>query len=83
MPQKKSAKKRLRQTDKRNARNRGIRSRMATAVRAAREASPEEREAALKRAVSIIDRAAKAGAIKKETAGRKKSKLAKELRGAA
>lgn len=79
MPQKKSAKKRLKQTSKRNARNRGIRSRMATAVRGAREASPEERDAALKRAVSAIDKAAKAGAIKRETADRKKSKLVRDL----
>ena len=56
---------------------------MATAVRAAKAASPDEREAALKRAVSVIDRAAKAGAIKKETANRKKSKLTKELGGSA
>ena len=79
MPQKESAKKRLRQTAKRNERNRSIKSRMATAVRNAKTAPPEERDAVLKRAVSAIDRAVKAGVIKKETAGRKKSRLVREL----
>lgn len=79
MPQKKSAKKRLRQTEKRNARNRSIRSRTATAVRNAKAAAPEERDAAFRRAVSLIDKAVKAGTMKKQTASRKKSRLAKEL----
>lgn len=80
MPQKKSAKKRLRQAEKRNARGRSLRSRTATAVRTAKAAPPEERDAALRRASSLIDRAVKAGTLKKATASRKKSRLAKELR---
>lgn len=79
MPHKKSAKKRLRQNERLNQRNRAIRSTMATAVKKARAASPDDRQAALKGAVSAIDKAAKAGVIKKETASRKKSRLAKEL----
>lgn len=80
MPHKKSTVKRLRQTKKQNARNRGIKSRVANAVRQAKEAAPEEREAALRRAVSEIDKAAKAGVYKPETAGRKKSRLTRMIR---
>ena len=80
MPHKKSTVKRLRQTKKQNVRNRGIRSRVANAVRQAREAGSEEREAALKRAVSEIDKAVKAGVYKRETASRKKSRLTKTIR---
>jgi small subunit ribosomal protein S20 len=79
LPQKKSTIKRLRQTKKLNARNRVIKSKVATAVKRAREAGPEEREAALKSAMSAIDKAVKARVYKKETASRKKSRLTKEL----
>ena len=77
MPHKKSAKKRLRQRDKLTANNRAWKSRVATAFKAARAASPEEREAAVRHAVSTIDRAAKVGVVKKETARRRKSRLMK------
>lgn len=77
MPHKKSAKKRLRQRDKLTANNRAWKSRVATAFKAARAASPEEREAAIRHAVSTIDRAAKVGVVKKETARRRKSRLMK------
>jgi len=83
LPQKKSTVKRLRQAKKLNARNAAIKSRVATAVRKAREADPEGREAALRRAIAEIDKAAKNGIYKKETASRKKSKLTKALRQAA
>ncbi len=79
MPQKKSTIKRLRQAKKINTRNRSVKSAMATAVKKVKTAPPEECEAAFKRAVSTIDRAVKAGVIKKETASRKKSRLAKEI----
>jgi small subunit ribosomal protein S20 len=80
LPQKKSTVKRLRQNKKLNARNQSIKSRVATAVRRAKEAGADGREAALRRAISEIDKATKAGVYKKETASRKKSKLMKELR---
>jgi small subunit ribosomal protein S20 len=83
VPQKKSAKKRLKQNATRNQRNRSVKSTMATAVRGARAASPEERDGALKRAVAAIARAEKAGVIKKQTANRKKSRLVRELSGTA
>ncbi len=77
MPQKKSAKKRLRQNEKLNARNRAVRSRMATVVKKVQSAPAEEREQALRAAVSVIDKAVKVGVIKKATADRKKSRLMK------
>jgi len=77
LPQKKSAIKRLRQTEKQNARNRSIRSKMATAVKKVEGAPAEEREQALRAAVSVIDKAVKVGVIKKATADRKKSRLMK------
>lgn len=79
MPHKKSTIKRLRQAKKINEKNRSIRSAMATAVKKAKTAPTEERQAAFRRAVSTIDRAVKAGVIKRETAGRKKSRLAKTM----
>jgi small subunit ribosomal protein S20 len=78
LPHKKSAKKSLRQDEKRNARNRAVRSRMSSAVKRARGASDDERDAAVREAVSVIDKAAKVGALKKGTADRKKSRLMKQ-----
>ena len=75
MPHKKSAKKRLRQRDKLTAHNRAWKSRVATAVKAARTAPAEQRETAIRKAVSILDRAAKVGVVKKQTARRRKSRL--------
>ena len=77
LPQKKSAIKRLRQNEKQNARNRSIKSKMATAVKKVESAPAEEREQALRSAVSVIDKAVKVGVIKKATADRKKSRLMK------
>lgn len=77
MPQKKSAIKRRRQDEKVNARNRAIRSKVATAVKKFQSAPAEEREQALRAAVSVIDKAVKVGVIKKATADRKKSRLMK------
>ena len=77
LPQKRSAIKRLRQNEKQNARNRAIRSKMATVVKKVQSAPAEEREQALRAAVSVIDKAVKVGVIKKTTADRKKSRLMK------
>ncbi len=79
MSHKKSTIKRLRQTKALNARNRAVKARVATAVKKAKTAPAEERDAALREAVSVIDRAVKAGVLKKEIASRRKSRLAKEL----
>ena len=79
MPQKKSAIKRRRQDEKLRTRNRALKSQMATAVKQAENAPAEEREAALRQAISVIDKAAKVGVIKKATADRKKSRLTKAV----
>jgi len=73
---KKSTVKRRRQDERLNARNRAT-SQIATAIRRAKSASPEERDAAFRKAVSVIDKAVKTGVLKKETAARKKAGLAR------
>lgn len=83
LPQKKSAIKRRRQDEKLNAKNRAIRSRMATAVKKVENAPADEREPAIRAAVSLIDKAVKVGVIKKATADRKKSRLMKAAQRAA
>lgn len=75
LPHKKSTIKRRRHDEKLNARNRAIKSRVSTAIRKVREASPEERDAAVREAVSTMDKAVKAGVMRKETASRKKARL--------
>ncbi len=77
MPHHKSAAKRVKTNEKARQRNLATRSRMRSAIRAVRAASSRaEAEAALKAAVSILDRTAAKGVIKKETASRHKSRLA-------
>ena len=82
----KSAEKRNRQRIKRQARNRHQITTMRTyvkRVRAAIEAKDlAKASAALKEAVSIIDRTAQKGAIKKESASRKISRLTRAVAGA-
>lgn len=74
-----SAKKRVRQTRVRTLRNRIYKSRMKTAVRRFEEALAEgDRERAaelLRRASSLIDKAAKKGVIHANAAARRKSRL--------
>jgi small subunit ribosomal protein S20 len=82
LPHKKSAKKRLRQTVKRTARNRAVKSRIATAWKKVKAAPPVEREQAVRAAVSTIDKAVKTGVIKKATADRRKSRLMRASRAA-
>ena len=73
----KSAKKRARQDLKRRARNRHISSGVKSAVKALRQASPEESEAALRKAESVIRRASSKGVLSKKQASRRVSRLAK------
>lgn len=77
-----SAKKRMRQNQKRRLRNRMVRTRARTAVRRARQAietgDPDAAKAALK-AVSELDRAAIKGVIHRNNAARRKSRLMKRL----
>ena len=81
MPITKSAKKRLRQNDKRRVLNLGYKRRMKKIVKEIRELIAEkkkkEAEKLLPQAYKIIDKAAKRGVIKENTASRKKSRLTK------
>lgn len=77
MPNIKSAEKRLRQNVKRRLRNMAVKSAMKTAIKKA--ISAKGADAALKEAISAIDRAAAKGVIHKNTAARKKSRLVKQL----
>jgi small subunit ribosomal protein S20 len=78
MPQIKSAIKRTRQNEKRNAHNRTRRSRMRTLIKKVENATDKATaEAALKEATSFIDRMSVKGAIHKNKAARTKAQLTK------
>jgi small subunit ribosomal protein S20 len=78
-----SAKKRIRQSLKRRARNQAIRSRTKTYVKQARvildDGSPEEQLEAVRRAISELDRAVAKGVIHRNNADRRKQRLMKRL----
>jgi small subunit ribosomal protein S20 len=75
----KSAKKRAITSLKRNERNRMVKSSLRTAVRKFVEAGAEDAQAKLNQAFAALDKAASKGVIHKNTAARKKSRLAKRL----
>lgn len=78
MPNSRSAKKRMRQADKRREQNRQQRSTVRTAMKKVRAAeTAEAASAALKDAEKLLDRAARKGLIHSNTAGRTKSRLHK------
>ena len=74
-----SAKKRARQSPKRYARNRWYRGRARTFIKRARghidEGQQDEAQEAVRLACRALDRAAQKGAIHKNTAARRKSRL--------
>ena len=74
-----SAEKQERQGVKRNARNRAVKSRLRSSLKKARTAA-EGGNADLSAGFSEIDKAAKKGVIKKNTASRYKSRLAKSVK---
>ncbi|OLC61694.1 MAG: 30S ribosomal protein S20 [Candidatus Rokubacteria bacterium 13_1_20CM_2_68_19] len=78
----KSAMKRIRQSENRRIRNRTVRSKVRTAVKTARtavtEAGGDARTAVLE-AIRALDKAVTKGVIHPNTAGRKKSALARRL----
>lgn len=78
-----SAKKRLRQAEKRTLRNRAAKSQLRTSMKKARLAvQTGNREAALvafRAAVAVIDKTASKGIIHSRTAARYKSRLAQRL----
>ena len=85
MPNNASAEKRMRQEQKRRAHNRSVKSIVRTQITKARQAitgttvSGEDAEAAVRAAVSELDRAAKKGVIHRNNAARRKSRLMKQL----
>jgi small subunit ribosomal protein S20 len=82
MPNNASAEKRMRQERKRRMHNRMVKSIVKTQITKARQAiagQVEDAEAAVRAAVSELDRAAKKGVIHKNNAARRKSRLMKQL----
>lgn len=78
MPQHKSAKKRVRQNEKRRAHNRTQRSTMKTLEKKVYEIdNKEEAEEAFKKASAYLDKMANKGIVHQNYAARRKSKLAK------
>jgi small subunit ribosomal protein S20 len=75
-----SALKRIRSNNRKRIRNKITRGRTRTAVRAARDAKPEEAQAATMAAISALDRAAQKGVIHPNNAARRKSRLMKRLK---
>lgn len=83
MPHTKSAKKRLRQNEKRRLRNRvakkAIKLQIRKVTQPAKDASPEALRQELKLAIKKLDKAAAKRVIHPNTAARKKSQLARLL----
>jgi small subunit ribosomal protein S20 len=78
----KSAIKRARQSENRRVRNRINKTRIKNVVKAAHQTTTENPEPAaevLKKAMSVIDRAAARGTIHRKTASRKIARLSKRL----
>ncbi|HVB62457.1 MAG TPA: 30S ribosomal protein S20 [Ktedonobacteraceae bacterium] len=84
MPNNASAKKRMRQEEKRRLHNRSVKSSVKTYITKARVAiddgeNREEAQEAVRHAVSELDRAAKKGVLHRNNAARRKSRLMKRL----
>ncbi|MCF8063408.1 MAG: 30S ribosomal protein S20 [Deltaproteobacteria bacterium] len=79
----KSALKRARQSENRRLRNRGYKTRVKKAVKDVRSAiaenAPEQAQANLKTAVSLLQKTATKGVIKHRTASRKISRLSRQV----
>lgn len=78
-----SAKKRIRQAERRNERNRARRSRLRNELRDCRDVlsagKPADAEQAVRDAIRLLDREATRGLIHANQAARRKSRLAKKL----
>jgi small subunit ribosomal protein S20 len=77
-----SARKRIRQNEKRRLRNRAVRSAVRSSVKNAREAlggKSAESTTAVREAIRALDRAVTQGIIHRNTAARRKSALARRL----
>ena len=84
MPNTESAKKRLRQNDKRRVHNRAIKSNMRTSIRRVREAVAagdiEKAQSEFRVATKKLDRASSKNVIHKNTAARTKSRLSQLIK---
>jgi small subunit ribosomal protein S20 len=78
-----SAEKRIRQTERRQKRNRGVRSRLRSTIKSYRSAGEKEKGEQLPSTVAQIDRARKKGVIHRNAAARYKSRLARKAKGQA
>ena len=77
-----SARKRIRQNEKRRLRNRGVRSAVRSSVKSAREAlggKSVDSATTVREAIRALDRAVTQGIIHRNTAARRKSALARKL----
>ena len=80
MAHNKSAIKRIRQSEIRRLKNKDFRKKMVTALKNVRSTeSREEGEVNLKKAVSLLDRAAVKGLIHRNKAANQKSKLTRKI----
>lgn len=83
IPDHPSARKRHRQSLKRQARNRAIKTRVRTAAKGAQEAiagsDPQAAEAALRQAMKVLNKASTKGALPKNTASRRIARLSRKL----
>jgi small subunit ribosomal protein S20 len=75
----KSAIKRIRQNERRRVRNRAVRSKVRTALKVARAVEGTEKRSTIEEAIRFLDKAVTKGVIHRNTAARKKSKLARRL----
>ena len=86
MPNIKSAKKRVKVSEKKNLRNRMVKSAVRTSLKkydAAVQADPKSAQELLATTSSAVDRAAAKGVIHKNAANRQKARMAKRLNKAA
>jgi small subunit ribosomal protein S20 len=79
MPRSRTVLKRQRQTERRLARRKAVRSELKTLERKTRSASGDEAKADLRALQKSLDQAAAKGAIHPNKAARKKSRLAKQV----
>jgi len=75
----KSARKRARQAERRRLRNKAVKTRIKNAIKKFLKATGEEKRVLLNEIYSLLDSAVSKGVIHKNTAARKKSRLARLL----
>ena len=79
MPRHKSAKERMKTNARDTVRNRAVMSQVRAAIRTVRSAEGEAAAPLVAKASSVLDRAVSKGILKKATANRQKSRLARTV----